>query len=118
MEVLLASVILALSASGILSAFAAGHQASAAVVKRQQAHILASNLMEEIKRFQNFENGDYAEDSINGVSSEPGETCGVIAAPNQTIPEAKRVDPRGSLAGQRDSRSDRFQRADRHGCGP
>ena len=75
MEVLLASVILALTASGILSAFASGHQASAAVVKLQQAHILASNLMEEIKRFGNFENGNYWEDTINGSSSESGESC-------------------------------------------
>ncbi len=75
-EVLLASVILALAASSVLTAMAAGHDASAKVAKHQQAHMLASNLMEEIKRFQNFENGDYAEDSINGVSSEPGETCG------------------------------------------
>ncbi len=75
-EVLLASVILALTASSVLTAMAAGHDASAKVAKHQQAHMLASNLMEEIKRFQNFENGDYAEDSINGASSEPGETCG------------------------------------------
>ncbi len=75
-EVLLASVILALTASSILTAMVAGHDASVKVAKYQQAHMLASNLMEEIKRFQNFENGDYAEDSINGTSSEPGETCG------------------------------------------
>ncbi len=75
-EVLLASVILALTASSILTAMVAGHGASVKVAKYQQAHMLASNLMEEIKRFQNFENGDYAEDSINGTSSEPGETCG------------------------------------------
>ena len=75
-EVLLASVVLALSASSILTAMLAGHDASMKVTKFQQAHMLASNLMEEIKRFQNFENGDYAEDSINGSSSEPGETCG------------------------------------------
>ncbi len=75
-EVLLASVILALTASSILTAMAAGHSASVKVAQHQQAHMLASNLMEEIKRFQNFENGDYAEDSINGSSSEPGETCG------------------------------------------
>ncbi len=74
-EVLLASVILALTASSILTAMVAGHDASVKVAKYQQAHMLASNLMEEIKRFQNFENGDYAEDSINGTSSEPGETC-------------------------------------------
>ena len=74
-EVLLASVILALTASSILTAMVAGHDASLKVAKYQQAHMLASNLMEEIKRFQNFENGDYAEDSINGTSSEPGENC-------------------------------------------
>ena len=76
-EVLLASVILALAASSVLTAMAAGHDASAKVAKYQQAHMLASNLMEEIKRFQNFENGDYADDSINGTSSEPGESCGL-----------------------------------------
>ena len=75
-EVLLASVILALTASSVLTAMVAGHDASAKIAKHQQAHMLASNLMEEIKRFGNFENGDYAEDSINGSSSEPGETCG------------------------------------------
>ena len=35
-EVLLASVILAISASGILTAFAAGHEAFSSVNKRQQ----------------------------------------------------------------------------------
>lgn len=74
-EVLLASVILAISASSILTAMAAGHEASTKVAKRQQAHMLAGNLMEEIKRFQNFESGDYWQDSINGSSVESGESC-------------------------------------------
>lgn len=74
-EVLLASVILALTASSILTAMVAGHDASMKVAKYQQAHMLASNLMEEIKRFGNFENGDYWEDTINGSSSESGESC-------------------------------------------
>ena len=51
-EVLLASVILALTASSILTAMVAGHDASVKVAKYQQAHMLASNLMEEIKRFR------------------------------------------------------------------
>ena len=74
-EVLLASVILAITASAILTAVVAGHDASAKLAGFQQAHMLASNLMEEIKRFQNFENGDYAQDTINGSSSESGESC-------------------------------------------
>ncbi len=75
-EVLLASVILALTASSVLTAMAAGHDASVKIAKYQQAHMLASNLMEEIKRFQNFENGDYAEDAINGKSKEDDKKCG------------------------------------------
>jgi prepilin-type N-terminal cleavage/methylation domain-containing protein len=74
-EVLLASVILALTASTVLTAMAAGHDASAKIAKHQQAHMLASNLMEEIKRFGNFENGDYAEDSLNGKSKEDDKKC-------------------------------------------
>ncbi len=74
-EVLLATVILAFAASSILTAIVAGHDASAKLVKLQQAHMLAGNLMEEIKRFQNFENGDYGQDTINWSSSESGESC-------------------------------------------
>lgn len=74
-EVLLASVILAISASGILAAFAAGHQASFSVNKRQQAFMLAANMMEEIKRLDNFEGGDYQLDAISGAPAESGESC-------------------------------------------
>lgn len=74
-EVLLASVILAISASGILTAFAAGHEASSSVNKRQQAFMLAANMMEEIKRLDNYEGGDYQLDEISGAGAEAGESC-------------------------------------------
>lgn len=81
-EVLLAGVVLTVSAASIMTALTAGTQISEEGSKYQQAVMLAGNLMQEIKRLPNFENGDYAADDLSGgAHAEPylesGETSAI-----------------------------------------
>jgi type II secretory pathway pseudopilin PulG len=82
-EVLIAGVVLTVSAASIMTALSAGTQVSEAGSKIQQAVMLAGNLMQEIKRLPNFEDGDYAADDLGGgAHAEPylesGETSSAV----------------------------------------